>query len=806
MDDNWREETKSRLSKSALYETLRGKCDADNAGSQVLALVDDASFYSYHRLKTVIKNMGEYTLHDAEHIFQILNIMELLLGKENLKLLSLPELMLLILSSFFHDIGMAPSESDIFTWKKNWDTAPMVNEEEHGQFHLFKRYLEARPEKELQIKTHISEGDFSKAELVKGYLISEYIRETHASRAREIIKADWHEKIKYQETDMTVEFAEICFSHNADALSLLNMDMQYLCGHGSFICLPLIGAILRLSDILDFDTKRTPEVLLSNLTVRNPVSLIEWKKHRSVEAWIINKDLIQFHAKCRHPAIESAIHRFCDLIDNELSACNNVFSEINKSFAKRKIPLNIAVPYRIDRTKIETKKDIDGNPEYIFKETRFSLSKNQVIDLLMGTKLYGNPGVALRELLQNSLDACLLRHAMEKSWGNHYEPEIVVSYDGSKEEPVLEVMDNGIGMDQYVIDRYYTNIGNSFYKSADFYDLKAQANADFYPTSRFGIGILSCFMISDTLVVDTRKVYEPHSSSTPLNLTVEGHDSIFWIKKGQRSTPGTTTRLILRKKKNPWEKLSEDEFIRAVENVIPNPPFRIIIKTKGYSTIRDKNSFKEIDINSLKKHNWDEHDNIREICFKIENIEKGLVASVIVGLLESHGKPTMSINLKSKQVEIEGDFYELEKSINCVDNEIKERSTSITIDEDGLIDTSSGNSTLAESASKISLHGIEIPTTLFPSYWEKRTSPVNIDWPFPVLLVADICGNRDIDLNSARNQILMTNKWIEFEEILTNEVLENIKLSVEDEYWTALKTNFLKSNNERFTRILNKIE
>ncbi|MFA5924785.1 MAG: hypothetical protein WC856_26450 [Methylococcaceae bacterium] len=88
----------------------------------------------------------------------------------------------------------------------------------------------------------------------------------------------------------------------------------------------------------------------------------------------------------------------------------------------------IKIPFKVDRSKIETKKMIGGNPEFLYRETQFNLSKNQVIDLLMGTKLYGDPEVALRELLQNSIDACLLREAMELSWGNPYAPEIQIEH------------------------------------------------------------------------------------------------------------------------------------------------------------------------------------------------------------------------------------------------------------------------------------------------------------------------------------------------------------------------------------------
>jgi HSP90 family molecular chaperone len=126
----------------------------------------------------------------------------------------------------------------------------------------------------------------------------------------------------------------------------------------------------------------------------------------------------------------------------------------------------------------------------------------------MGTKLYGNPEVALRELLQNSLDACLLRKALEKEWENEYTPVINVRLYEEDGHQILEVEDNGIGMDQDIIDKYYTKVGASFYKSVDFNNLRVATNAELKPTSRFGIGILSTFMVADSLMVDTKKIYD----------------------------------------------------------------------------------------------------------------------------------------------------------------------------------------------------------------------------------------------------------------------------------------------------------
>jgi hypothetical protein len=223
--------------------------------------------------------MGEFTLHDGDHLFRVLNIMERLLTEENVRKLSSPELMLLILSAFFHDIGMAPDESEVITWKKIWDIDPDIEETEKNTFDKFKRFYTARPEQQEIISKLIIQGNNSKADTIKAYLITEYIRQSHADRAREIIEKDWDNKIIFREVDLTVEFAQICFSHNEDALSLLDFDKNLLCGSNVSANLPLIAVILRLADILDFDAKRTPKILFSHLYVRHPISISEWNKH-----------------------------------------------------------------------------------------------------------------------------------------------------------------------------------------------------------------------------------------------------------------------------------------------------------------------------------------------------------------------------------------------------------------------------------------------------------------------------------------------------------------------------------------------
>lgn len=803
MADDYKDEFLLRLQKSAIYAALKTKCEGKD--TDVIALVDKAVSYAFQRTKTIIKHMGEFTLHDGDHLFRVLNLMEKLLPEQTIKNLSAPELMLLVLSAFFHDIGMAPDEKQVLTWRKVWDEGPEIEPEEENSFNEFKRFYSARPEQQEIIERLINQGKNTNADTIKAYLVTEFIRQTHADRAREIIEKDWNGKILFRDADLTVEFAQICYSHNEDALTLLDLEKNYLCAENTFACLPLVGVILRLADILDFDAKRTPAILYSHLYVRNPVSLKEWNKHRAVEAWEISTDLIQFNAKCNHPAIEASIHQFCDLIDHELSVCNNVISTLNKFNKSKSREIAVKFPFKVSREKITTKKNIHNLPLYIYRDTQFNLSKRQVIDLLMGTKLYGNPEVALRELLQNSIDACLLRQAQEKKWGNPYNPEIFVKYYTEDKDIILEIDDNGTGMDQYIIDNYYSKIGSSFYKSTDFYNLKSESNADFTPTSRFGIGILSCFMVADTLIVDTKRVYAQHKSSDALNITVEGQESIFWIREGKRELPGTTTKLILRKARNPWEKMTEEAFIKSVENVIPNPPFKINIQTSSHQKVRDENSFKEVTATSLKDYSWNENENIRVIEIPLDNKEKGIIGSALVAILESHNKPVENLELSSIDITVEGESYTLKKKLWVSTNSINQESNSITVNDDGGISEDSSMRDLAKSKSRLSLHGIEVPTSLFPESWRQKENQVKISFPFPLILVVDICGNRDLDLNSPRTEIIISEKWFDFEEELSFIICSEIKNVVTPEYWTELEKILKQSKNENFIRALTKV-
>ncbi len=156
----------------------------------------------------------------------------------------------------------------------------------------------------------------------------------------------------------------------------------------------------------------------------------------------------------------------------------------------------------------------------------------------MGEKIYGNNSLGLRELIQNSMDACRIRQEIEQ--GEHefgedeFIPKIKIILD--KERNLVSIRDNGIGMSLDVIKKHFLNIGVSYYNSTDF-QLKDFA---YKPIGNFGIGFLSCFMLSDEVSVITRYYRDKNSYLIELE---KGNEYTSLTEKEDFTFEGTEVRL-----------------------------------------------------------------------------------------------------------------------------------------------------------------------------------------------------------------------------------------------------------------------
>lgn len=129
-----------------------------------------------------------------------------------------------------------------------------------------------------------------------------------------------------------------------------------------------------------------------------------------------------------------------------------------------------------------------------------------------------------------------------KSGDDAYQPHISIHFDSKKR--ILSIKDNGIGMDMSSIKNYVTKISNSYYQSKEF----QSELVDYIPISNFGIGILSCFMVSDAINIDSLRYSSVLGKREPINITLNLNNSFVERKPSFRSITGTKISLYIHKR------------------------------------------------------------------------------------------------------------------------------------------------------------------------------------------------------------------------------------------------------------------
>jgi hypothetical protein len=172
----------------------------------------------------------------------------------------------------------------------------------------------------------------------------------------------------------------------------------------------LVAAALRLADILDFDRERTPAVLFHYLLPqsddpRENISVREWAKHLAISNWQIESERIVFRGRSPSAFIHHVIVEFCHTIEDEVGRTKSIYADDEWPFLLRPnvVPAIEAMGYR-------------------YMPYRFTLDEQRVYDLLMGNNLYRSRLDAVRELIQNAVDACKLRDNLMQSYDQTMTP------------------------------------------------------------------------------------------------------------------------------------------------------------------------------------------------------------------------------------------------------------------------------------------------------------------------------------------------------------------------------------------------
>ncbi len=448
--------------------------------------------------------LPEYTLHDYTHSISIINIAADIIPEQTLNSLNNIELSLIIFSAFLHDIGMACSETE--------RNKIIITDD-------FKRFFNSYEEDEID------------------FIFSEYIRKNHAKRSYNFIIKNYKNRIKYKNIDYSELVANLCLGHCLDISDLKNEGMfskQELIE--SYECnIHYIAMILRLADYLDIFPNRAPIALYKFVSPKNQISIIEWQKHMSISGWKFSSNKIRIAANCKNIDYERAIRETLKGINAERKNVYDAVKDYNSNLlGKYKFFINEDISFD----------DIKNDGSYIFDNLEFKIDYKSILTLLMGEKLYNSPEVALRELIQNSVDAINFRKGLQK---DKFEAKIEINFDGQS----LSISDNGIGMDEYIFKKYFVNVGKSFYKSKDAKSLVS----DYQSISEFGIGILSCFMVADSIEIESKRFSEDtNNPNEPLCVEIPTAFGYMIKKKSYKQQVGTKITLKL-KENHPFKNI-----------------------------------------------------------------------------------------------------------------------------------------------------------------------------------------------------------------------------------------------------------
>ena len=338
---------------------------------------------------------------------------------------------------------------------------------------------------------------------------AESIRETHHIRTEKNFE-ELHDKLYLDEHEARI-IGRICKGHRRVDLRSPDYD-DVVFGQSAKIRRRFLAALLRIADECDITHNRTPEVIYYSIHPREDAE-VEFSKHLSIAGigQLSEMHKIYISAIARDPKGARTLREVAQKIQSELDGVKAILAD-------NEVPLDIV------ELRLETRGFID-------KPIAFEIDRQRIVQLLIGDHLYANQDVAIRELVQNSLDSCKLRQTLEP--GTSFKISL---HKGTDDTIVIE--DNGLGMDFIDAKQFLSTIGASFHNSESFREQFPET--DYSPIAQYGIGVLSCFLICDQLTIETRK-----EGQEPCKFTVESVGQEWRYEKGSLSTPGTRITLKL---------------------------------------------------------------------------------------------------------------------------------------------------------------------------------------------------------------------------------------------------------------------
>lgn len=444
--------------------------------------------------------------------------------------------LLIVLAFYFHDLGMLVT-------KKEFENR--LHSKEYLKFrdaYLSKVY-------NVDSLKNLSDGNKER------FIYQEYVRKHHGDRVYNWI-LDEQSSYVYYDSNVTDavkdlvdgfpplfknDLAVVCASHSLDDLDNLEkykVNQAYGSTPQEKANVFYTALMLRTADLLHITSDRTPAIEYQIIAPTNPISQEEWAKQAAISSVTPKIAEDEDGNKCIElPSHTLEVNAF---FENEngffslIEYLNYVRGQLKTShrlneFVKKKYASLYDFPWKdIDDSTIQTK-------NFERRQLSFTIDQNKVLSLLVGETLYNNLSVSLRELAQNAIDAVKVREyelfennisvGIEK-----YVPTIKVSWNEISRE--LTISDNGTGMSLDIIENHLLKVGSSRYQDPEF----QKKHPGYNSISRFGIGLLTCFLIADDVDILTNM----NPDEKPLLLKIRNVHGKYLLKHGVEKNSNLT--------------------------------------------------------------------------------------------------------------------------------------------------------------------------------------------------------------------------------------------------------------------------
>ena len=230
----------------------------------------------------------------------------------------------------------------------------------------------------------------------------------------------------------------------------------------------------------------------------------------------------------------------------------------------------------------------------------FQAEVSKLLDLVANS-LYSEREIFLRELISNSADACekLRYQSLSKKNLLKDDKDLRINIRVSKKKKIIEIEDNGIGMNkQELIDNLGTiaRSGTSRFIEA----MKNKKEGDISAIGQFGVGFYSSYMVSDKVDVLSRD-----AANNEINLWSSNGKENYSIESSEKEKRGTCITLNIKKDADEFlDSFRLRSIITKYSNYIPFPIYLNDLDDKEKEEkinegsplwLKDKNDIKDED-------------------------------------------------------------------------------------------------------------------------------------------------------------------------------------------------------------------